>query len=97
MDIDESKEFVTPSQNEDLETSENGMFMVQQTTNQEEGAYKDLRLKETGENPSKNLRSHTSEIVALKDSHKALKCNQCNYQARRIKHTVANVPKRNLG
>ena len=83
VDIDESKEFVTPSQNEDLDTSENGMFEAQQTTSQVEGTYKDLRLKETGENPSKNLRSHNSEIVALKDLHKALKCNQCDYQASR--------------
>ena len=33
VDIDESKDFVTPSQNEDLDTSENGMFEAQQTTN----------------------------------------------------------------
>ena len=87
VDIDQNKEFVTPSQNEDLDTSENGMLKVQQTTSQVEGAYKDFRLKETGDNPSKSLRSHTSSHTsALKDLHKGLKCNQCDYQASRGAH-----------
>ena len=89
-DFEESKECIFKKGNGIAKMSAIESFEAHQETNQLERVYHDFQLKDTrkfpGENPTLNETVISSEIVALKDSSRASKCNQCDYQTSKGSH-----------